>query len=130
MPRPNDVPLFEGDPKIGAVSIATANAGRDGTGTVGTVITAGTQGNLITLIRVIARSTTTAGMIRLFLYDGTAYHFYAEIPVTAVTPSATVAAFVAELVPAQPLKLPASWSLRASTEKAETFEVLAFGGEY
>jgi hypothetical protein len=130
MPSANSVPRFPEADVIGGVSITTANANRDGTGAVGTVLTAGAQGTLVTLIRVIAAGTTTAGMIRFYLYDGANYHFYAELPVSAITPSATVQAFVGEIVPTMPLTLPSGWSLRASTEKTETFRVLGFGGNY
>lgn len=82
------------------------------------------------MIRVIAKGTTTAGMIRLFLHDGAAYHFYEELVVAAITPSATVAAFDIEYIPTKPLVLPTGWSLRASTEKAEAFSVLATGGNF
>ena len=51
-----------------------------------------------------------------------------EIPVTAATPSATVQAFSAVLAPGDrgylPLVLPPGYSLRASTEKAETFNII------
>lgn len=124
------MPRFVGGGVVGRVAISTANAGRDGTGIVGTVVTAGAQGTLIELIRVIALGTTTAGMIRLFIHDGAAYFFYAEIAVTAITPAATVKAFDAEYQPTTPLVLPSGYSLRASTEKAESFHVLAVGGEY
>ena len=130
MPVPNSVPRFVGGGVVGRVAISTANANRDGTGTVGTVLTAGAQGTLIELIRVIALGTTTAGMIRLFIHDGSAFWFYAEIPVTAVTPSATVVAFAAEYQPTTPLVLPSGYSLRAATEKAESFHVTAVGGEF
>jgi hypothetical protein len=127
----NSVPRFLlPENSIGSVDISTANTNRDGTGTVGTVWTAGAGGGQIELIRVIAKGTTTAGMIRLFLHDGAAYHFYDELVVAAVTPSGTVAAFEGEIVPSKPLVLPSGWSLRASTHNAEAFSVVATGGNY
>lgn len=130
MGQPNSVPRFVGGGVVGRAALATANANRDGTGTVATVVTGAAQGTLIELIRVIALATTTAGMIRLFIHDGAAYWFYAEILVTAVTPSATVKAFDAEYQPTTPLVLPSGYSLRAATEKAESFHVVAVGGEF
>lgn len=115
---------------IGHVVISTANAARDGTGTIGTVLTAGAEGTLVELVRIIATGTTTAGMIRLFLHDGTNARLYAEVPVTAIVPSGTVQAFSAEYVPTKPLVLPTGWSLRASTHQAEEFCVTATGGNY
>lgn len=131
MAAPNSIPRFLlTDNNVAHVVISTANTGRDGTGTIGTVYTAGAQGSLIELIRVIATGTTTAGMVRLFLHDGANARLYTEIPVTAITPSATVEAFEAEYVPTKPLVLPTGWSLRASTHNAEEFVVRATGGNY
>lgn len=130
MASPNIAPRFVETAVIGAVSIATANTNRDGTGTIGTVLTAGAQGTLVELVRVVAAGTTTAGVVRLFLHDGSTYYLLKEILVTAITPSTTVEVFSAEFVPTKPLVLPTAWSLRASTNNAETFKVLATGGSY
>lgn len=115
---------------IGHVVISTANTNLDGTGTLGTVITAGAEGTLVELVRVKATVTTTAGMVRLFLHDGTNARLHKEIDVTAATPSGTVKSFEAEYTPTKPLKLPTGWSLRASTHNAESFVVEALGGNY
>lgn len=126
-------------PKVGQALISTANANRDGTGTIGTVFAAGASGSELWWVKVKARGTTTAGMIRLFLHDGTSYRgLLAEIPVTAVTPSATVATWESTIpltVPVGganvlPLAIPNLWSLRAATEKGESFDVLAAGGDF
>jgi hypothetical protein len=115
---------------IGIAQISTANTNRDGTGTIGTVATAGAQGTLIELIRVKATGTTTAGMVRLYIHDGANARLLAEISVSAATPSATVQTFEDELTPTTPLVLPSGYSLRASTHNAETFNVFAVGGHY
>lgn len=128
----NRTPIFVETPKIGTAQISTANTNRDGTGTVGTVLTAGSNGSRIHRIRVKAGGTTTAGMVRLFIHDGSAYRLWHEIPVTAITPSATVETFEDELyLPGESaLALPSGYSLRASTHNAETFNVIAEGGDY
>jgi hypothetical protein len=128
----NQIPIYVVAPRIGAVSIATANTNRDGTGTIGTVFTAGANGSRISRIRIKAIVTTTAGMIRLYIHDGSTYFLWMEILVTAITVSATVAAFENEqyLPGERSLVLPSGYSLRASTEKAETFKVIAEGGDY
>ncbi len=110
--------------------ISAANTNRDGTGTVVTVVTGALKGTLIELVRVKATGTTTAGMVRLFIHDGTNFRLYAEISVTAITPSATIQTFEAEYVPTKPLILPSGYSLRATTHNAESFTVLATGGDY
>jgi hypothetical protein len=121
-------PSFAATPRAAGVSISTANTNRDGTGTVGTVITAGASGTKIEEVVVVGTGTVTAGMVRLFLYDGTTYYLFDEVAITATTPSATVQVYRARR--AYPnLTLPNGWSLRASTHNAETFIVEAFGGD-
>jgi len=115
---------------LGMTQIATANANRDGTGTLGTVVTSAGLGLRIDLVRIVATSTTTNGMIRLFIDDGTNVRLWKEIPVVATTPSATVEAFTAEYAPTLPLLLPSTYILKAGTEKAETFNVLSVGGRF
>jgi len=127
-------------PRNGGVTISTANANRDGTGTLGTVMTGATRntsanppltgGSRIDGLAFAARGTTTAGMIRLFIHDGTSNRLFAEIPVQAVTPSATVAAWSARATPEtadfMPIVLGDGQTLKASTEKAESFDVIPF----
>jgi hypothetical protein len=125
-------PVFAAALNCGAVSISTANVARDGTGTMGTLITAGANGTLVQTLRVLAVGTTTAGMVRVFVHNGTSAFLYEEIPVTAITPSGTVQAFAADsakITPATPLLLPSGWSLRVSTNNAETFHVTGQAGD-
>lgn len=122
-------------PNIGVGVISTANANRDGTGTIGTVFTAGTNGSRIDGINLKATGTTTAGMIRLFLNDGTNSRLLTEVPVLAVTPSGTTPAWEAQLntnsmSQVLPIIMQTGWSLRASTQNAETFNVIALGGNF
>ena len=126
---------YASTPKVGVGQISTANTNRDGTGTIGTVFTAGTNGSRIDMIDVQATATTTAGMIRLFVHDGTTAFLVAELPVVAVTPSATNPAYSQQLntntmTQFLPIVLPTGWSLRASTNNAEAFNVIAFGGDF
>lgn len=123
---------FAAAPRIGAATIATANTNRDGTGTLGTVMTAGTNGTRIERVRVQAIGTTTAGTVRLFLHDGTNFHALQELSIAAVTVSATVLAASAEATfgDVRPIVLPSGWSIRASTHNAESFTVTAFGADH
>ncbi|MCE9583172.1 MAG: hypothetical protein K8T20_11830 [Planctomycetes bacterium] len=123
-------PIFPASVAQGMVQISTANANRDGTGTIGTLVTGGANGTRIDRIVIKATVTTTAGMIRFFIYDGTNTRLIREILVTAITASATVAAFESDLLTPD-LYLPtSSYQLKVSTEKAEAFNVHAFGGQY
>lgn len=119
------------------VNITTANTNRDGTGTIGTVFTAGASGSRIDRIVIKATSTTTAGMVRLFTHDGSSYFLWREVAISAITPSATVAAFESAMsannaadIGFLPLILPTGHSLRASTHNAESFNVIATGGDF
>lgn len=114
--------------------VSAANTNRDGTGTIVNVVTAGRAGGRIERLRVQATATTTAGFVRLYrtLADGTTHRLIDEIPVSAVTPSATVAAFFADRSSgAFPLILGPGESLRASTHNAESFNVIVLeGGDF
>lgn len=129
------IPQYAGTPKCGIGQVSVANTNRDGTGTITTIFSAGAAGSRIDAINLKAVGTTTAGMVRLFIHDGTSARLLMEIPVQAVTPGATQPSWEAQLntntmSQVLPIILPAGYSLRASTEKAETFNVLAFGGDF
>lgn len=112
---------------IGVGQISTANTNRDGTGTLVDVFTAGDTGATIQRIEMIAIGTTTAGVIRLYLFDGTNNRLFDEVLVTAITPSTTVEVWSAVLTPIPNIPLKAGWKLKAAPHNAETFNVTAFG---
>lgn len=113
---------YAATPRAALGQVSTANTNRDGTGTLATIFTAGSTGSRVDDIVIVATGTTTAGMVRLFLHDGTNARLWQEVSVSAVTPSGTVPAWTAALLN-QALVLPSGWSLRASTHNAETFNV-------
>ena len=126
---------YASTPKCGIGQISTANTNRDGTGTIGTIFTAGASGSRIDAINIKATGTTTAGMIRLFIHDGTNARLLTELPVLALTPSATLPSWETQLntntmTQVLPLVLPTGYSLRAATNNAETFNVIALGGDF
>ena len=126
----NTVPRFIEHHVIGMGQVSSANTGRDGSGDVVTVLVGGTDGTLISLVRVQAIVTTTAGMVRLFIDDGSNVRLLCEIPIDAVSVGANVEGFSAEWVPTRDLVLPSGWELQASTHNAEAINVFAFGGGY
>lgn len=122
-------PIFAQDIRHAVAAISTANTNRDGSGTLGTIFTAdAVDGSKITRIDICAQGATTAGVVRLFINNGSASFLWREILVPALTPSATIAAFMRPIL--EELELPAGWSLRASTHNAETFNVHAWGADY
>jgi hypothetical protein len=86
-------PQYASTPINSAVNIATANALRDGTGTLGTLITASGNGIRVDDIYITATGTTTAGTVRMFLSNGTTNYLIQELIVSAVTVSSTVPAW-------------------------------------
>lgn len=128
-------PNFATTARHECAQVSVANANRDGTGTLATVFNAGASGSRISRIHIKATVTTTAGIVRLYIHDGTNARLWNEVAVTAITPSATVKSFSDELSEAAdydtlPIMLKTGESLRASTEKAETFNVHVFGGDF
>ena len=128
-------PIFTLTPVVGMANIATANTNRDGTGTLGTVVTGTTNGTRIDRVVVQATVTTAAGVVTLFVYDGVSVtELWQEVLVNAVTPSATATAFryvISSPDPTAPLLvLPNNYALRAGTTIAQSMNVIAQGGAY
>lgn len=129
----SSAPTFASTPRCAAVSFATANTNRDGTGTIDTLFTAGASGSRVEHLEICAAGTTTAGVVRIFLHDGSTYYLFKEVLVSAITPSTSVEVFRSSLSFASPsscIVLPSGWSIRVSTHNAETFKAFAFGGDF
>ena len=121
---------FTATPKVGIAALSVANTNRDGSGTLGIVFTAGANGSRVDKAVVRATGTTTPGTVRLYIYNGTTAALFTEVIVTAVTVSASTPAFEGVIDFLGGLVLPSGYSLRASTNNAETFNVVAFGGDF
>ncbi|HYG53369.1 MAG TPA: hypothetical protein VD905_20870 [Flavobacteriales bacterium] len=115
------------------VKISTANTNLDGTGTLGTVITGASNGTLIKNVYIKATDTGNAsiaqGMIRLFIYDGSANtRLLMEIDVPNASQSSTDPSWETCI----PLNyhLKSGYVLKASTQNADNFNVVAEGLDY
>ena len=123
-------------PKIGSATLTTADTSLTAPTTVGTVLTAGASGTRIDYIDIQGVATTVAGLINLFIYDGTNYILWVQVPVIAVTSSTTAPAFQSTLSSnvnsnIMPLILPTGYSLRATASVAQTgVRVTAQGGDF
>jgi hypothetical protein len=106
-----------------SAQISTANTNRNGTGTIVSVMTGATNGTRIDDIYIVATGTTTAGVVRLYVSDGSNIRLWQEILVSAVTPSTTIPVWSYTLLN-QALVLESGWSLQASTNNAETFNII------
>lgn len=115
---------YVGTPKNGVAQLSAANTARDGTGTLVTVYTAGASGARIDRLAIQATSTTTSGMVRLFINNGTTSVLIREIPVLAITPAASTPAWGMDYVFDGGLILQATWTLKATTNNAEAFNLI------
>lgn len=111
---------------LGAVQISTANTNRDGTGTITTLVTGGTNGTRVLIATVSAVTLVNDGMIRFFITpSGGSTYLWHEEPVWSVVPSASSPAFqIVVSFDTKLLFLGNGDTVGVSTEKAETFNVL------
>lgn len=125
-------PSFAATPRIGVASVSTANTNRDGTGTIATVFTAGSNGSKIEEIVVQATGDPADSIVTIFLHDGSNYWLFDEIDLgNPAAASATVEAFRYSQTYAN-LVLPNGWSIRAAITAALTSGVVnafALGGD-
>lgn len=88
-------PAYAATPRLTSITFSTANANRDGTGTIASLITGVAAGTKIEEIVVEAQGTNASGLIRVFLTidAGTTWRLWDEILTAAITPSGSVPAF-------------------------------------
>ncbi|MFZ2205555.1 MAG: hypothetical protein WAV23_03110 [Minisyncoccia bacterium] len=110
----------------GMVAISTANSNLDGTGTLGTVLTAASNGTKVKSVKIKAVGNTTAqGMVRLFVTGGGNTRLIAEIKIPIITYSAADKCFE-RYIPLN-LDLQSGYILKASTQIGDTFNIFAEG---
>lgn len=125
--------VYVGTPKHPFAAVTTANTNLDGTGTPVLLYTAGGSGARFESLTAKAIVTTTAGMIRIFVSidAGNTKTLIGELPVTAITKSASVAAFQGTFRFVNGLILQASEKVYVTTEKSEAFNCyLDSGGDF
>jgi len=127
------------------VALSAANTNRDGTGTLGflgDIVDTFAGGTIVNRLEITATGATTVGMIRVFLARGETAefsHLFAEIPVSAITPSVSVEVwsgiveFPGGLIFSTFDAQKAAYEkidIRVGTHNAEAFNVFAFGSQY
>lgn len=133
----NTAPIFVLTPKNWFVSTGlSANTALDGTGTVVTVLTAGSNGSKVQKVRLTHMGTNIATVVRLFVNNGSTNTTAAnnglvyEYTMAANTVSQTAASTLVEI----PLELPlaAGYKLNVTigTAIASGIMVAAEGGDY
>ena len=127
---------YASTPVFGAALLTTADTSLTAPTTVGTVLTAGASGTRIDFIEVMGVATTVSGIVNLFIYDGTTYNLWQQIPIVAVTSSTTATSFTSTISTNNtpnnlPMIIPTGYSLRATTTIAQTgLKVMAYGGNF
>ena len=134
----NTAPIFTLTPAVewGPTLITTANTAKDGTGTVLTVFTAGTNGSYIQRVRFRTAGTNVATVARLFINNGSASStaanniLFDEISLTATTLSETTAQASFDIP--MNFALPAGYVLNVTigTSVAAGWYVSTVGGDY
>lgn len=125
-------PAFISTPRIGRVSLSTANTATDGTGTINDLIVGVSAGTRILSVNVQGTATTVAALVNLFLYDGTQWDLFDQITISATTGSNTakayrlVTAYTDLVLPSASYKLGATITVAPTTG---TVRVAAFGGD-
>ena len=125
-------PAFISAPRIGRLSLSTANTATDGTGTINDLIVGVAAGTRVLSVNVQGTNQTVAALVNLFLWDGTQWELFDQVTISATTGSNTTKAY--RLVTAYTdLVLPsASYKLGATISVAPTsgtVRVSAWGGD-
>lgn len=122
-------PSFAATPRIGNVSIATADSSYTAPTNVGTLLTGASTGTRISEIVVKCAATSSAAIVRLFLYDGSTYYLFDEYTIAAATGSGSVQQTRVSTTYNNLILPSASWSLRVTTSVSQTTHVTALGAD-
>lgn len=123
-------PTFSSVPRAAAALLGAAETNLQVPTTTSTVFTAGASGSKIEEVVVEASNTTlvattVAGLVYVFLHDGTTFHLFDTIVVSAVTASATAQPYRSAIRYTN-LTIPTAWSVRASQSIAGNASLLKF----
>ena len=125
-------PAFISTPRIGRVSLSTANTATDGTGTINDLITGVAAGTRVLSINVQGTATTMTALVNIFLYDGTQWDLFDQITISATTGSNTtkgyrlVTSYTDLVLPSASHKLGCTITVAPTSG---TVRVAAFGGD-
>jgi hypothetical protein len=127
-------PIYVATPKGAQVRFSTANAARDGTGTLGTLFTSGANGSFFMGIRFMPEVVIPGGdVVRVFrqaLGSGN-YELMIELPVPIMNPTSNVplpCLQPIEWYPPAGVTLAGTDVLKVSTDQGKTYMAEAVGG--
>ena len=136
----NTAPIFTQFPNCPVVTITAANTARDGSGSLVTLFTAGTNGSLLSKV-TFTNSQATAGVsvlkvMRIFVTDtaGANPKLRGEVLLPTLTPSNTVIGATATFTFTDGLVLKSGQIVKVSQSlcatAADNSDVVAEGGDY
>lgn len=129
-------PIFAQTPVIGKATLTgptpiTSRANITGTIGLTQLTPVSTNGKRVDWFRTQSKGTSLAGLIFLWMYDGTTSSLIDEIVLPAgVTPSTTAAGMKADTYYPLPIALPPTYQLFVSVTVAQDLNVFAMGGDY
>lgn len=136
----NTVPIFTLVPNCASANIAAANTARDGSGSLVTLFTAGTNGSLLSKITFTSSQTTAAAsalrVMRIFITDaaGANPRLRGEILLPVLTASTTVIGATAQFVFTDGIVLKSGQLVKVTQSiygsAADATDVFAEGGDY
>ena len=129
-------PQYTATARVSADTETTANNVYDGTGTVGTVFTAGTNGSFIGYVKLKPLGTNVASVARFWINNGstnaTAANNFLWGEVTLPATTAATAAALAELVLQFNIAIPTGYKINFAlgTTVAAGWQATCIGGDY
>lgn len=129
-------PVLVQTPTIGRANLTSPTALTTRTSIAGTtgltqLTPVSTNGKRLDAIRIMSKGTSLAGLLSVWLYDGTTSTLWDEIAISAITPSTTAVAFKAEaLYSTYGVVLPPAHQLFVSVTVQQDLAVTAHGGDY
>lgn len=133
----NTAPIFALTPNVGFGTLTTANTTKDGTaGTTATIFTAGANGSRVEKIKIRAKGTNVATVVRVFINNGsssgtaTNNSLYMERTIAATTVSEV--AEVADNEIYMNISLPAGYTIFVAigTAVSAGLQFTCVGGNY
>lgn len=109
--------------------MSSANTAIDGSGTITDLLTGVAAGTRVLEIDAQCSATSAAALINLFLYDGSGWHLFDQIAITAATVSTTVkgnrnfSTYTNLVLPS------ASWKVGCTTTIAQATRVFVLGAD-
>jgi hypothetical protein len=130
---PNTVPIYPGTIRSAVAKTSAANTGRDGSGTVVSLFTAGALGSLVSRVGVINGTAigggSTAGVARLFRTTGGVSQLIDEVALPTASPTASVVGTRVQFNRTN-IQLISGESLSVATSVADPTDYEAEGGDY